>query len=91
MKVEGRFLADLLPNGIVQMQFVPNGWNGNAHPLVAKGVSEAEGDLVSFFDFTPAKAQALIADLEKDKHVDGLISIDEAKVPALFSRRSASA
>jgi hypothetical protein len=46
-KVEGRFLADLLPTGVVQMQFAPNGWDGNAHPLVAKTMSDAESDLVT--------------------------------------------
>jgi hypothetical protein len=85
--IEGRFLAQRLDNGSVQMQFVPNQGAGNPYPLRAKGIGEVRADLESVFEFTPAKAAAAIAELEKTGQVNIPITIDEKSVRALFHPR----
>ena len=85
--IEGRFLAQRLDNGSVQMQFVPNQGAGNTYPLLAKGTGEVQSDLESVFEFTPAKAAAAIAELENNEQINISITIDEKSVRALFHPR----
>ena len=85
--IEGRFLAHRLDNGSVQMQFAPNQGVGNPYPLLAKGIGEVQSDLESVFEFTPAKAAAAIAELEKTGQVNIPITVDEKSVRALFHPR----
>jgi hypothetical protein len=86
-KVTGRLLVDLLPNGTVQMAFAPNGSDGNARPLLARTIYDAQSDLASYFEFTPAHADAQIARLVETRHIDLVIAIDAAKVPSIFQAR----
>lgn len=85
--VTGRLLIDLLQNGTVQMTFAPNGADGNARPILSKNVHYAQSDLTSLFEIAAANAEAQIARLQQDRHVDLVVAIDGAKVPSLFQAR----
>lgn len=86
--MEGRLTLSLQQGRSVQMVFTPSiGAGGNSRPMVAKDTGQAGSDLVRRFGFPLSKAQAYIAQLERNGHIDFAVSIDGRLVASLFQSR----
>jgi hypothetical protein len=83
--MEGKLTLSLLQDHSVQMVFTPNnGAAGKSSPMRAKDTGQAWSDLVTRFAFSIAKAQASIAQLRRNGHIDLAVSIDGRAVANLF-------
>jgi hypothetical protein len=82
-EVTGRLITDLHPNGTVRIVFLQHVGDGYERPRIAKNLVIAEGEFMNTLGLTPDKAAELRAQLERDKMVDAVISID-AEVAATF-------
>jgi hypothetical protein len=82
-EVTGRLIADLLPNGTVRTVFLQYVGGGNERPLMTKNLDNAEEEFINALGLTPDKALALRAQLERDKMVDTVITVD-VEVAATF-------
>ena len=86
--MEGRLTLSLLQDHSVQMVFTPSiGAAGNSRPVLAKDTGQAWSDLVGRFGFSLSKAQAHIAQLQRNGHIDLPVSIDSRLVASLFQSR----
>jgi len=86
--MEGRLTLSLLQDRSVQMVFTPsNGAAGNSSPMRAKHTEQAWPDLVTRFAFSIPKAQASIAQLRRNGHIDLAVSIDRRVIANLFQSR----
>jgi len=56
----------------------------NSRPLEIKNTGFLLSDLESFWGFTPSKANAAVAQLERDGHVELSVTVDEQAVNKLF-------
>jgi hypothetical protein len=67
------------------MKFMPStGTAVKASPLRAKDTGQAWSDLVRKFGFPIPKAQAHIAQLQRNGHIDLAVSLDGRVVASLF-------
>ncbi len=83
-KLEGHLQIDIVGNG-PRVLFTPNVGEGKTtRPYLAKSTEELRNDLVNVWQFTPEKADAAIARLEAERHVDLTISVDEPYIRHLF-------
>ena len=83
--IEGMLHLDLQGNGTVQFLFMPiTGSGGKARPLLAKDTAQAEYDLMHTWNFSAEKARTATEDLGKSRHVELLISVEQATVSSLF-------
>jgi hypothetical protein len=83
-EITGKLLADLFPDGVVRIAFIPIVGSGPETSLTAKDLDAAE----SFFmtcGQTPGRAAALRAELDRNKVVSVQTSIDDG-VAAKFRR-----
>jgi hypothetical protein len=87
-KIAGRLLADLFPDGVVRIVFIPIVGGGTETPLTAKDLDAAEIVFMTC-GLTPERAAALRTELERNKVVSVETSIDEAV--AVKFRRAAAA
>jgi hypothetical protein len=86
--MEGRLTLSLLQDRSVQMVFAPSrGAAENSRPVVAKDTGQAWSDLVRWFGFSLPKAQAHIAQLQRNGYIDLAVSIDARVVASLFQSR----
>ncbi len=83
--IEGRLHLGLLPDKSVRLVFSPHTKGANSRPLEIKSTGLLLSDLESFWGFTPSKANAAVAQLEKNGHVELSITVDEQAVGRLFS------
>jgi len=86
--MEGRLTLSLLQDRRVQMVFTSslgNSWN--SRPVLAKDTGQAWSDLVRRFGFSLPKAQAHIAQLQRNGHIDLAVSLDGRVVASLFQSR----
>jgi len=81
--VSGRLITDLHPNGIVRFVFLQRAGADYERPLMAKNLDNAEEEFINALGLTPDKALALRAQLERDKMVDTVITVD-TQVAATF-------
>jgi hypothetical protein len=88
MKITGRLLADLYPNGTVRIVFIPQTGGGNECPVRARNLEGAEIIFLTC-GLTPGRAAALRAELERNKGVGIDATMDES-VAAKFRRASAA-
>jgi hypothetical protein len=83
--MEGRLTLSLLQDRSVQMVFTPSiGAAGNSCPVRARDTGQAWSDLVTRFGVSVPKAQASIAQLRRNGHIDLAVSIDARSIPSLF-------
>ena len=86
--MEGRLTLSLLQDRSVQMIFKPSiGAAGNSSPVLAKDTGQAWSDLVTRFGVSAPKAQASIAQLRRNGHIDLALSIDGRDIANLFQSR----
>jgi hypothetical protein len=86
--MEGRLTLSLLQDRTVQMVFTPSvGAAGSSRPVLAKDTGEAWSDLVRRYGFSLSKAQAYIAQLQRNGHIDLAVSVDGRLVDSLFQSR----
>ena len=88
MKITGRLLADLFPDGAVRIVFIAIVGGGNETPLTAKDLDAAEIVFMTCGQ-TPERAAALRAELDRNKVVSVDTSMDAAV--AIKFRRAAAA
>ena len=84
-KIDGKLMANLLPNGTVRVVFVPRLGSGNEAPLTVKDLTTAEAELVSTFGVTPFGAAWIREEVEHNKAFSIIVSVDDTTV-ALFRR-----
>jgi hypothetical protein len=84
-EINGKLMADLLPNGTVRVVFVPRLGSGNEAPLTVKNLPTAEREFVSTFGITPFGAAWIRGEVERNKVFCILVDIDD-KVAAMFRR-----
>lgn len=84
-EINGKLMADLLPNGKVRIVFVPTLGGGNEAPLTVKNLAIAEKEFVNTFGVTPFGAAWIRAEVERKKFFCIYVSLDEA-VAATFCR-----
>ena len=84
-EINGKLMADLLPNGTVRIIFVPILGGGNETPLTVKNLTTAEKELVNTFGVTPVGAAWIRTEVERKKFFCIYVSLDEA-VAAMFCR-----
>jgi len=83
--MEGRLTLSLRRDRSVQMVFTPRiGAAGNSSPVLAKDSGQAWSDLVTRFGVSLPKAQASIAQLRRNGHIDLAVSIDGREIADLF-------
>jgi len=82
--IEGRLHLSLLPDKSVRLVFSPHTKSTNSRPLEIKNTGFLLSDLESFWGFTPSKANAAIAQLERDGQVELSVTVDEQAVNKLF-------
>jgi hypothetical protein len=82
--MEGTLHLDLLPDRGVRLLFTPRTTGRNSRPLGIPSIAQAQSDLESFWEFSPAKAKAAIAELEKSGHVELPVTVEEQYVSSLF-------
>jgi hypothetical protein len=86
--MEGRLTLSLLQDRRVQMVFTPSmGTAGNSSPVLAKDTGQAWSDLVTRFGVPLPKAQASIAQLRRNGHIDLTVSVDGRVIASLFQPR----
>jgi hypothetical protein len=90
-RIPGRLLADLLPNGTVRENFLPDKTRGSAKPILSKDIGTAEKDFRETFGLTPGRAIALANELGSEKHVDIACDVDGAVLPGLCEVRGLGA
>ena len=88
MKIAGRLLADLHPNGTVRIVFIAHVGGGNECPVTARTLNGAEIIFLAC-GLTPKRAAALREELERNKGIGVETAIDES-VAAKFRRASAA-
>ena len=88
MKIAGRLLTDLHPNGTVRIVFIAQTGGGNECPVRARNLDGAEIIFLTC-GLTPGRAAALRAELERNKVVSVDTSMGET-VAAKFRRGSAA-
>ena len=77
-EITGRLLADLHPKGTVRMVFIAHTGGENEAPITAKNFDTAELDFVSTCGLTPERASTLRTELDRNKVVSVVTSIDAA-------------
>jgi hypothetical protein len=82
--IEGRLHLGMLPDKNVRLVFSPHTKGANSRPLEIKNTGFLLSDLESFWGFTPSKANAAVAQLERDGHVELSVTVDEQAVNKLF-------
>jgi hypothetical protein len=82
--IEGTLTLDVLRDKSVRLVFSPRTKGTNSRPLEIKNTGFLLSDLESFWGFTPPKAAAAVAQLEKDGHVQLSVTVDEQAVNKLF-------
>src|SRR6266699_2801274 len=82
-EIEGKLIADLLPNGTVRIVFVPRAGGGNEVPLTVVNLTTAEKEFVSTFGVTPVGAAWMRAEVERNKIFSICVSLDDT-VAAMF-------
>ena len=83
--MEGRLTLSLLPDRSVQMVFTPSiGAAENTSPARARDTAQAWSELVTNFGFSISRAQASIAQLRRNGHIDLAVSIDGRVITNLF-------
>jgi hypothetical protein len=83
--IEGTLHLDLMPDKTVRLVFSPHTKGTNSRPLEIKNTGFLLSDLESFWGFSPPKAKAAIAQMERDGHVQLSVTVDEQAVNKLFS------
>jgi hypothetical protein len=83
--IEGLLHLDLMPDKTVRLVFSPHTKGTNSRPLEIKNTGFLLSDLESFWGFSPSKAKAAIAQMERDGHVQLSVTVDEQTVNKLFS------
>jgi hypothetical protein len=84
-EIEGKLMADLLPNGAVRIVFVPSVGGGNEAPLTVENLPTAEKEFVSTFGVTPVGAAWMRAEVERNKIFSIYVSLNDT-VAAMFCR-----
>ena len=81
--IEGLLHLDRTPDNSVRLIFSPHAKGTNSRPL---GIPPEQllSDLESFWGFTPSKAKAAVAQLERDGHAQFSVTVDEQAVNKLF-------
>jgi hypothetical protein len=70
------------------MVFTPSiGAAGNSSPILAKDTGQAWSDLVTRFGVSVPKAQASIAQLRRNGHIDLAVSVDGRAIAILYQSR----
>ena len=87
-EITGKLLADLFPDGVVRIVFIPIVGGGTETSLTAKDLVAAEIVFMTCGQ-TPERAAALRTELERNKVVSVDTSMDEA-VAVKFRRASAA-
>ena len=87
-EITGKLLADLFPDGLVRIAFIPIVGGGNETSLTAKDLDAAEIVFMTCGQ-TPERAAALRVKLDRNKVVSIETSMDEA-VAAKFRRAAAA-
>ena len=87
-EITGKLLADLFPDGVVRIAFIPIVGGGNETRLTAKDLDAAEIVFMTCGQ-TPERAAALREELERNKGVGVETAMDES-VAAKFRRASAA-
>ena len=87
-EITGRLLADLFPDGVVRIVFIPIVGGGTETPLTAKDLDAAEIVFMTCGQ-TPERAATLRAELDRIKVVSVDTNMDEAV--AVKFRRAAAA
>jgi hypothetical protein len=82
--IEGTLHLDKLPEKGVRLVFSPRTKGTNSRPLGIPTTEQVLSDLKSFWGFTPSKANAAVAQLERDGHVELSVTVDEQAVNKLF-------
>jgi hypothetical protein len=82
-EITGKLLAELHPNGTVQIVFIAHTGGGNEAPLTVKNLDTAEMDFVKTCGLMPERAAELRAELDRNKVVSVETSVD-ASVAAMF-------
>jgi hypothetical protein len=82
--IEGMLHLDLLPAKTVRLVFSPHTKGTNSRPLEIENTGFVVSDLESFWGFTPSKAKAAVAQLERDGHAQFSVTVDEQAVSKLF-------
>ncbi|HXJ88908.1 MAG TPA: hypothetical protein VMS18_18975 [Candidatus Binatia bacterium] len=82
--IEGNLHLDLLSNKGVRLIFSPHAKGTNSRPLGIGNTALLLADLESFWGFTPSKAKAAVAQVEKDGHAQFSVTVDEQAVNKLF-------
>ncbi len=86
--MEGKLTLSLLGDRRVQMVFTPSiGAAGNSSPILAKDTGQAWSDLVTRFGVSVPKAQASIAQLRRNGHIDLAVSVDGRAIAILYQSR----
>ena len=83
-EIEGKLMADLLPNGTVRIVFVPSVGGGNEAPLTVENLPTAEKEFVSTFGVTPVGAAWMRAEVERNKSFCIHVSLDETIAARVF-------
>ena len=83
-EIEGKLMADLLPNGTVRIVFVPSVGGGNEALLTIKNLPTAETEFVSTFGVTPVGAAWIRAEVERNKSFCIHVSLDETIAAKFF-------
>jgi len=83
--IEGTLHLDKLPEKGVRLVFSPSTKGTNSRPLGIPTTEQVLSDLKSFWGFSPSKARAAIAQLEKDGQVQLSVTVDEQAIAPLFS------
>jgi hypothetical protein len=82
--IEGNLHLDLTPDRGVRLVFSLYTKGTNSRPLGIDNMGVLLSDLESFWGFTPSKAKAAVAQLERDGHAQFYVSVDEQAVNKLF-------
>jgi len=82
--IEGTLHLDLMPAHGVRLVFSPHSKGTNSRPLEVNNTGFLLSDLESFWGFTPSKAKAAVAQLERDGHAQFSVTVDEQAVNKLF-------
>jgi len=82
--IEGRLHLSLLTDKRVRLVFSPRTKGTNSRPLEITKTGFLLSDLESFWGFTPSKANAAVAQLERDVQAELSVTVDEEAVNKLF-------
>jgi hypothetical protein len=76
MKIPGRLITDLYPNGTVRLVFIAHSGGGNECPVTAMDLDAAEV-LFMTCGMMPERASALRTELQRNKVASVETSVDE--------------